>query len=219
MVQVHALSQAREKLAGVSLVLCPSAPLLPLLQLELAPRPADIALGAQDVSAESAGNRTGEIEATLLATWCRYAIIGHSERRQYQVETDEIISRKLQQAQSAGLTPLLCVGEQTQGPEAAAVVVAQAEAVLRPLAPAPQIIFAYEPIWAIGAAEPASADYAQMILQALLAKWPQSFVLYGGAVTATTARQYLDVGFAGLLLGRASLKTSDLLAVIDAVRH
>lgn len=123
------------------------------------------ALGAQDLSTKDSGAYTGEISGAFLKQLdCRYVIIGHSERREYHAETDEVVAAKVQAALRHGLSPVICVGETAEDLEkhgASAVPVAQLEAALAGVAADADIVVAYEPVWAIGSGQAATPQQAQ----------------------------------------------------------
>lgn len=205
-----------EALQAVDVILCPPLPLLPVLHDKLAPLPAHIALGAQDVAAAIEPKQTGDTVASLLKSWCKFAIVGHSERRRLHQETDMLVQQKLGQCLQAGLTPIVCVGETVRSADAAEKVAAQLKASVGHLASQAMII-AYEPVWAVGASQPAEVDYAAPIRQKIAELLPGKPILYGGDADATTVNQFLQAGFSGLLLGRASLHLQSFSAVAQAM--
>lgn len=186
-----------------------------------------VRVGAQDVSAYPPGAFTGEISAAELAeSGVRIAEIGHAERRRLFGETDDVVAAKATAALGAGLTPVLCLGEDERLPpdDAARLTVAQLE---RDLVGAPSgaVIIAYEPIWAIGAAEPAGADHILAVTRALraaLAADPAragSSVVYGGSAGPGLLDRIGD-GADGLFLGRFAHDAGAFAAVLDeAVQH
>lgn len=166
-----------------------------------------IALGAQDVFWEDTGPYTGEISAPMLRdAGCRYVEIGHIERRRIFGETDEIVSRKMQAAVRAGLTPILCVGESRRGrPEEAVDACAIQLAVATQGLPTEcDLVIAWEPIWAIGAPEPAPDTYIAAVargLREILTSWPGSRLIYGGSAGPGLLTRLGDA-VDGLFLGR-----------------
>jgi triosephosphate isomerase len=188
-----------------------------------------VALGAQDVSSHSAGAFTGEISAAMLKDFaCRYAIVGHSERRQYHGETDALVAAKAQQALAVGITPIVCVGETLAEREAGKTT----EVVKRQLAAVihanghciSEIVLAYEPVWAIGTGKTASPEEAQAVhavLRAQLAAATEHAsrvkIIYGGSMNAANASTLLaQPDIDGGLIGGASLKAADFLSIISA---
>jgi len=153
--------------------LCAPAPYLAQLQSLLQGSP--IAWGAQDVSAHEQGAYTGEVSVAMLKDFgCRYAIVGHSERRQYHGETDELVAAKAQRALAGGVTPIVCVGEtlaQREAGETEAVVKRQLAAVIHTVGHCiTEIVVAYEPVWAIGTGKTATPEQAQQVHAVLRAQ-------------------------------------------------
>lgn len=207
------------------MVLCVPAPYLAQLQSQLAG--SAIAWGAQDVSSHEQGAYTGEVSATMLKDFaCRYAIVGHSERRQYHGETDLLVADKAKAALAHGITPIVCVGETLAEREAGqteAVVKRQLAAVIHAVAHCTsEIVVAYEPVWAIGTGKTASPDQAQQVhavLRAQLAAATQHpervHILYGGSMNAANAASLLaQPDIDGGLIGGASLKAADFLQIV-----
>ena len=192
---------------------------------------ANIALGAQDVSAFASGAYTGEVSAAMLKDFgVRYALVGHSERRQYHGETDAVVAEKARQALASGITPIVCVGETLQEREAGqteSVVKRQLAAVIHVNGHCiSEIVVAYEPVWAIGTGRTASPEQAQQVhavLRAqLMAATPHADrvrLLYGGSMNAANAAELLaQPDIDGGLVGGASLKAEDFLKIIAAAR-
>ena len=186
-----------------------------------------IAWGAQDVSAHASGAYTGEVAAGMLVEFgCRYALVGHSERRQMHAESDALVAAKARAALDGGITPVVCVGETLAEREAnatAAVVTRQLDAVVAALGKdLPRIVLAYEPVWAIGTgktASPAQAQEVHALLRKALgrARAADVRVLYGGSVKAANAKALFamqDVD--GGLVGGASLDADEFLAIARA---
>lgn len=221
-----------ELLAGIGqpacdVAVCVPAVYLAQVQLLLAGQ-GGIALGAQDVSQHESGAYTGDVSAAMLKELgARYVIVGHSERRQYQGETDAQVAVKAQRALAAGLMPIVCVGEtlreREQG-ETESVVSRQLSAVIQlngeRLA---DLVVAYEPVWAIGTGRTATPEQAQTVhaaLRALLAAADLQAagvrILYGGSMNAGNAAELLaQPDIDGGLIGGASLKARDFLKIIE----
>jgi triosephosphate isomerase len=188
-----------------------------------------IDLGAQDVSRHEQGAYTGEVSAAMLREFgVRYAIVGHSERRQYHGESDELVAEKAKAALAHGITPIVCVGEtlaeREQG-KTADVVKRQMAAVIHTNGHCiSEIVVAYEPVWAIGTGKTATPEQAQdvhALLRAQLhAATPHSdrvHLLYGGSMNAGNAAALLaQPDIDGGLIGGASLKAADFLQIIAA---
>ncbi|MER6978919.1 triose-phosphate isomerase [Streptomyces carpinensis] len=186
--------------------------------------PYDIAIGAQDIATEDTGPYTGEIGGPVLQEiGCRYAEVGHAERRRLYGEGDTVVAAKTAAALRNGLTPVLCVGERDQAdPHAAAErTVAEAARLLHGLHGA--VVLAYEPQWAIGAPEPASADHIATVCTALrgwLDTRPQhsgSTVIYGGSAGPGLLTR-LQGSADGLFLGRFAHDPANVEAILDEIR-
>ena len=190
----------------------------------------DIRWGAQDCSAHEQGAYTGEVSAAMLQEFgCRYAIVGHSERRQYHAESDQLVADKAKAALARGITPIVCVGEtlaQREAGETAAVVKRQLSHVIHTLAHcAGEMVVAYEPVWAIGTGKTASPEQAQevhaLLRSQLAAATPRAdamTLLYGGSVKPDNAASLFAQGdIDGALVGGASLKAADFVAICRSV--
>jgi len=186
-----------------------------------------VAWGAQDVSTHATGAYTGEVSAAMLKEFgARFAIVGHSERRQYHGESNETVAAKARAALAGGVVPIVCVGEslqQRQAQQTEAVVLAQLEPVLQALQQdAGRMVLAYEPIWAIGTGQTATAEQAQAVHAVLRARLQQDGassvpVLYGGSVNPGNASALLaQPDIDGALVGGASLVAEDFLAIVQA---
>jgi triosephosphate isomerase len=190
-----------------------------------------IGLGAQDVCAEEPGAHTGEVSATMLAdVGCRYAIVGHSERRALYGEDDVLVARKFAAAARHALVPILCVGEtlaEREGGATRAVVLRQLDAVTEAagIEPFARAVVAYEPVWAIGTGRTATPEQAQEVHALIRGRLAQKDgtiaaslrVLYGGSVKAANAAELFampDVD--GGLIGGASLKAEDFAGICAA---
>jgi triosephosphate isomerase (TIM) len=218
---LEALLAALPRKTGVEVVVCPPYPYLQQVSEHLAGTP--IASGAQNVSEHAPGAYTGEVSAAMIKEFgCRYAIVGHSERRQLYGETDARVAAKFAAAQGAGLTPILCVGETLAQREAGAteeVVARQLQAVLEK-ADFGAAVLAYEPVWAIGTGRNATPEQAQAV-HAFLRKRvsPETRILYGGSVKAQNAAAIFampDVD--GGLIGGASLLAKEFIEIARAAQ-
>ena len=202
-----------------------------LAQVQALVQGSALALAAQDVSQHAAGAYTGEVSATMLREFgVRYALVGHSERRQFHGETDADVAVKAQRALASGITPIVCVGETLAEREAGqteAVVKRQLAAVIHVNGHCiSEVVVAYEPVWAIGTGKTASPEQAQQVhavLRAQLAaasdKAPSIRLLYGGSMNAANAAQLLaQPDIDGGLVGGASLKAADFQAILAAAQ-
>jgi triosephosphate isomerase len=198
-----------------------------LAQAQAALQATSITWGAQDVSEHASGAYTGEVSAAMLCEFgCRYAIVGHSERRQFFGDTDATVAAKAKAALAAKLVPVVCVGELLAERESGAtdaVVLRQLEAVLAVLGgDAAKVVVAYEPVWAIGTGRTASPDQAQAVHALLRARLEKAGagevpLLYGGSVKSDNASAlFAQRDIDGGLIGGASLKATDFLAIARA---
>lgn len=191
-----------------------------------------IRVGAQNMHYEEKGAFTGEVSPVMVADLgCHYVILGHSERRQYFGETDELINKKIKAAFQNDIVPILCVGESLEQREAndtQAFIDSQLEAGLVDLTAEQigQMVIAYEPIWAIGTGKTATAEQAGEVCTAIRSKVNALFgqeaadavrIQYGGSVKGSNAKEILSQpDIDGALVGGASLKVEDFMAIINA---
>ncbi|MCE4555985.1 triose-phosphate isomerase [Pelomonas cellulosilytica] len=188
--------------------------------------------GAQDCSSHEQGAYTGEVSSAMLAdVGCRYAIVGHSERRAYHAESDQLVADKAKAALAHGVTPIVCVGETRAEREAGqteAVVKRQLAAVIHTLGHCcGEMVVAYEPVWAIGTGLTATPEQAQAVhavlraqLQAATDRAAAMRILYGGSVKGDNAAQlFAQADIDGGLIGGASLKVADFAAICLAAAH
>lgn len=207
---------------------CPPSAYLAQLQQLLAGQAA-IALGAQDVSQHEGGAFTGDVSAAMLKDFgVRYAIVGHSERRQYQGETDLQVATKVKRALAAGITPIVCVGETLSEREQGLtefIVRRQLSAVIQLNGHCiSEIVVAYEPVWAIGTGKTATPTEAQAVhavlrtqLRAATEQADRVRILYGGSMNAANAAELLaQPDIDGGLIGGAALKAPDFLTIVAA---
>jgi triosephosphate isomerase (TIM) len=218
------------EISGVEKVICP-----PFISLSAAAEMlagSEIGLGAQNLYWEEKGAFTGEVAPAMVRELCNYVILDHSERRAYFGETDETVNKKLIAAQKFGLTPIVCVGEtlaQYEANQTRDVVSSQTRLGLTGVAAdfAPSIVVAYEPVWAIGtgkastgeAANVVIKDYIRSVIAELYGEVAAQAirVLYGGSVTAANAAEFFSQpDIDGALVGGASLKVEEFLAIAKA---
>ncbi|MFC8682422.1 triose-phosphate isomerase family protein [Microbacterium ureisolvens] len=207
--------------AGVSTFAIPQYPSIPAC-VEIG-APAGVAVGAQDLSTDDVGPLTGEVSGGVLAELgCRYVEVGHAERRRLFGETDAIVAEKVHAALRNGLTPILCVGEEERGDadRAAEHCLAQIDVALaasRAAGADGDIVVAYEPLWAIGAARPADAEHIRGVCGRLRehgAAGPRASVIYGGSAgpgLLTEVAGAVD----GLFLGRFAHDPAAFRAILD----
>jgi len=189
--------------------------------------------GAQDLSQHDSGAFTGEISGAFLALLaCRFALVGHSERRQNHGETDELLRAKVVAALKHGLVPVLCVGETAEDLEQhgpSAVPVAQLRAALAGLTGTPELVIAYEPVWAIGSGQAATPEQAEQVaatlrsvLQELLGSEvaETTRILYGGSVKSSNIAGFMrEANIDGALVGGASLDVVEFASIARFQKH
>jgi len=210
---------------NVEKVVCP--PFVSLTAVKDTLKGSSVKLGAQNMYFEEKGAYTGEVSPLMLAGLCEYVILGHSERRQYFGETNEIINKKVRAALKAGVKPILCVGEslaQYEAGKTEAVVTDHVTGSLKDIPASASLVIAYEPVWAIGTGRAATSEQANKIIgivRKIVAKlYSDSFaqslrILYGGSVTPDNiaelmGQQEIDGG----LVGGASLKVDSFVSLV-----
>ncbi len=226
---VRAVLAGASGLTGVSMAVCAPFPYLSQLQSLLAGT--SLSWGAQNLSEHVQGAFTGEVSGAMLNDFaCRYVLVGHSERRSLYGESDALVAAKYVAAQSAGLMPILCVGETLAEREAGqtmAVVSAQIDAVIQRagVESFAKAVVAYEPVWAIGTGRTATSAQAQEVHAAIRAQLmavdknvaDSLQILYGGSVKPGNAQELFGMpDIDGGLIGGASLVAEDFLAICRA---
>lgn len=224
----NSVKRGARNIKMAEVVICPPFVFLSNIQY-LTP---NIKLGAQDVSWEKEGAYTGEVSLSMLKdTGCQYVIVGHSERRRYFNETDEIINKKLKVVLAAKLRPILCIGEtqeQRNKGETDKILRKQIEKALKDISKfkiqSSKFSIAYEPIWAIGTGKPCDVEEAQkigLLIRKIISKiYNQTVsknvrILYGGSVNSKNAAEYIkEAGLQGLLVGGASLKAKEFIKIL-----
>lgn len=233
--RVNLVSQLKKELAevkGAEIVICPS--FISLQEVGRLIKEANLKLGAQDIFWEEKGAYTGEISPLMLEEMgCEYVIVGHSERRKYLNETEEMIHKKIRIVLKERLTPILCVGETFEERQNGAkdyVIMRQLNSALEgiKLITGQKIIIAYEPVWVIGsgqAVQPSEAGSTRdLIRQTLLDLFPADVIdsdiriIYGGSVNSANVRQFLsEARMDGVLVGGASLKAEEFIGIVKNV--
>jgi len=227
---VNAMSVQLNEISDIDKVLCPPYTSLPILFEMLAAT--SIGIGAQDMHWEEKGAFTGELAPNMVKEFCTHVIIGHSERRTYFGETDETVNRKLRSALRYDLTPIVCVGEtldEYDSNRTEEVVRRQINLGFADIdaAMASHIIVAYEPVWAIGTGKASSGENAntvhkQVIRPALTELFGEENaqairIQYGGSVTSANASEFFSQSdIDGALVGGASLKPQEFIAIVKA---
>lgn len=223
---------AGDLIAGIAdvnadqVVVCPPSLYIASLNEYLSGSPIEV--GAQNLCDQSQGAYTGEISAEMLVdSGCQWVLVGHSERRALYAESSELVADKTQQAVQSGLTAVVCIGEtleQRQSGETEAVVASQLKPVLE-LDGIEQyvdkLVFAYEPVWAIGTGETASPEQAQQVHAFIRSELGEHLhnvpLLYGGSVKpANAAELFAEPDIDGGLIGGASLQAEDFLTICRA---
>ena len=220
------IKAALDPFPPVDVVLCPPFVSLHAVSKEMEGSP--FSIGAQNMHHEEKGAYTGEVSASMLSEICRYVVLGHSERRQYFGETDEMINLKVKAALSAEIRPILCVGEtleQREGGDAESVIDSQVSTGLVDITDISQLVVAYEPVWAIGSGVAATPKIAREVIAGTIydslarshGKAAASGVplLYGGSVTAENAAQFASIqGVHGSLCGGSSLRADEFVQIV-----
>ena len=219
--------------SGVEVGVCPPAPYLAAVAEKL--RGSSVVLGGQNASYEKPGAFTGEVAIEMLTdVGCQWVILGHSERRQFFGDTDDVINKKTLAALERGLTVIFCIGEMLddrQSGRTESVLEVQLTKGLQNVTPAQmeRVVVAYEPVWAIGTGVTASPEQAEET-HAFIRKWlTQRFgqpvaesvrIQYGGSVKGENAKELLaKPNIDGALVGGASLKADQFLAIVRAARE
>jgi triosephosphate isomerase len=229
---VSEMGPVLRQVKGVEKVLCP--PFMALFPVAAMLEGTDIGLGAQDMHWAEKGAFTGEVAAGMVAEFCHYVIIGHSERRTYFGETDETVNKKTLAAKVANLVPIVCVGEtlaEYESGKTAEVVSRQVREGMKGLDAdfVGKLVVAYEPVWAIGTGKASSGENANKVVVDFIRK-PLAVmygaaaaqavrVLYGGSVTGANAAEFFgQTDIDGALVGGASLKVEDFIAIVKAAQ-
>jgi triosephosphate isomerase len=217
--------ESLDRIEGVEKVLCP--PFVSLVGIGMMLENSSIKLGAQNMYFESKGAYTGEVSPMMLKELCEFVILGHSERRWYFGETDEIVNEKVKAALANKLRPILCVGERLEENEAGKtqeVIDRQVRGALSGVESVPDLVVAYEPVWAIGTGRAASGKQAaatiQFIRDVVSEIWSKSAaqdlrILYGGSVTSSNVAEFVALPeIDGALVGGASLKADEFVNIV-----
>jgi triosephosphate isomerase len=234
LVQKLAFSLTREQLEAVETVVLPPFVDIRSVQTLVDGDKLTIGFGAQDLSAHPSGAYTGEIAGSMLAKLgCSYVAVGHSERRQYHEEGDELVAAKVRQALNNGISPILCVGEALDVREAGNHISHSVDQLIAAVdglneEELAKVVVAYEPVWAIGTGRTASAEDAQEVIGALRQALAEKFgavaervrILYGGSVKSSNVAQIMgkkDID--GALVGGASLDAEEFAKIVRFPEH
>ncbi len=222
---VAAMKERLEAVKEVESVVCP--PFIAISKVAQMLAGSSIGVGAQNMYYEEEGAYTGEISPKMLAGLCEYVIVGHSERRGYFGETDEMVNLKVKAALSNGLKPIVCVGETLDEQEAGKtedVVTRQVEALLNGLSSIENLVIAYEPIWAIGTGKSATEEQANgtigLVRDVVKGVFKQAAedlrILYGGSAKASNIAGFVSQSdIDGALVGGASLKADEFTGMVE----
>ena len=223
---VKAMKEKLHPIAGVEKVLCP--PFVSLTTVKELIKGTSIKLGAQNMYFERSGAYTGEVSPAMLAGLCEFVILGHSERRGYFGETDQMVNKKAKAALAAGLTPIVCVGEsleQNNAGETVQVITRQVKAAFEDIDAPKGTIIAYEPIWAIGTGKSASGEQANAVIKVIRDMIVRIYgdhiaqamrIQYGGSVNSANIAEFIrQPEIDGALVGGASLKAPDFLGIVE----
>jgi len=214
-----------DKIGNVDKLVCP--PFISLAAVRELIKGSSIKLGAQNMHFGERGAYTGEVSPLMLVGLCEFVVLGHSERRQYFHESNEIVNKKILAALKVGLKPILCIGERLEEREAGrteAVLSEQLSLSLAGIGSLNKLIIAYEPVWAIGTGRAATGEQANatigFIRRNIAQLYSESFaqdlrILYGGSVTAANTAEFMQQSeIDGALVGGASLKATEFLSIV-----
>lgn len=223
---VAGLKPLLEPVSGVEKAVCP--PFISLSAISELLKGSSIKLGAQNLFYEEKGAYTGEISPLMLQSMCEYVILGHSERRQYFGESNEIVNRKIKAALKAEIKPILCVGEnlaQYEAKETDTIVAGQVQMSLKEVPSSQDIVVAYEPIWAIGTGKAATGEQANRVISLIRKTISHMYgdhyatdmrILYGGSVTNDNITEFIgQPDIDGALVGGASLKVDQFASIVS----
>jgi triosephosphate isomerase len=221
---VEQMYERLDNISGVEKVLCP--PFISLVPVRDLIAGSSVKLGSQNMYFQDKGAFTGEVSPSMLAPICQYVILGHSERRQYFGETDEIVNKKIQSALRHNISPIVCVGENLEQNEAGKteeVVTGQIRRGFEGIESISKIVVAYEPIWAIGTGKAATPQGANQVIGLIRSTMAELFgkeaasalrIQYGGSVTAANIAELIaQPEIDGGLVGGASLKADEFVTI------
>jgi triosephosphate isomerase len=223
---VREMLEKLDAVDGVEKVLCP--PFISLAMIEQIIKGTSIKLGAQNMYFEEKGAYTGETSPIMLAGLCEFVIIGHSERRKYFAESDELVNMKVGAAAKVGLRPILCVGENLEENDAGRtdeIVTRQVRGALVGMDLPHGMVIAYEPIWAIGTGKAATGEQANNTIGLIRNTIAQLYgnsgaqmvqIQYGGSVTGANIAEFISQPeIDGALVGGASLKAAEFVSIVE----
>lgn len=222
---VSEMKSGLDAVSGVEKLVCP--PFISLVSVRDVLKGTTIKSGAQNMHFMEKGAYTGETSPGMLAGVCEYVIIGHSERRQYFGDTNEVVCKKIQAALAVGLKPILCIGESLEENEAGKtedVVTGQLKGSLAGIFYSEDLVVAYEPVWAIGTGKAATGQQANDTIGLVRRTLVEMYgieaaeavrILYGGSVTGANTKEFMSQPeIDGALVGGASLKPDDFISIV-----
>jgi len=209
----EAIKRGIKNVRGVEAVIC-----APFTYLGLLKPSSFLEIGAQDCFWEEKGAYTGEISPKQLPDLnCKYVIIGHSERRKYQNETDEMINKKIKSALKFSLRPILCVGETENERRKGKTKEVLKKQLQKGAEGIKNLVVAYEPVWAIGTGKTCGIPEAKEVNLSIRRLTKNTPIVYGGSVNSQNARDFIKkAGFQGLLVGGASLNPQEFIKIVKA---
>jgi len=212
-----------ENISGVEMIICPPVIWLTDIAEIIQRKISHLALGAQNIHYLSEGEYTGEISAPMVKDTAKYVIVGHSERRKNFAETNSIVARKVATAIDTGLSPIVCVGEEKKDQNLAGEIVKDLKDSLAHIAAKDykKLVIAYEPVWAVGAKEPATPEYASKVINQLRevvsAETP---IIYGGTVDSSNVYEFVRrPEIDGVLVGRTSLRAKEFIKICRIIEE
>lgn len=206
-----AKSKGQKEKIGKEIIVCPSFLHLSQCKQLISEQNLPFKLGAQNISPFSAGAYTGEINGEQLKDHVSHVIIGHSERRNHFGESNEIVFKKVIQAITNNLTPIVCVSNIDQVHD-----LTERIENYEPKLTTANLLIAYEPLFAIGSGQADSPENANNLAQTIKKEMPSSFVLYGGSVTSQNVKTFIDQPYIdGVLVGGASLKPLEFSQIVQ----
>jgi triosephosphate isomerase (TIM) len=227
---INQIQKALIPIVGYEVAICPPAIFIPEIYQEI--KLTSIKLGVQNIHSRSCGSFTGDISAPMVKPYCKYAIIGHSERRAECQEDDKLVNEKILTALEYDLSPIVCVGETLEDYRSGQsdLVVEHLKKCLKNVnhKQIERVLIAYEPIWAIGTKNPADADYANQIIslirQGIAASYNRELayrvgLLYGGSVDSGNIAHYISQPeINGVLIGQASSQASEFIKICQVAK-
>ncbi len=225
---VNEMKSKLDLLKNIEIVICP--PFISLSEIKELLKGTSIKTGAQNMYFEKEGAYTGEISPQMLHGLCEFVILGHSERRNYFLETDDLVNKKIKRALLFNLKPILCIGEnliEKESNKTEEVLSKQLDKGLQEIAYNKDVLIAYEPLWAIGTGVAANGEEANITIKFIRDKMAQLWdkttdddlrILYGGSVNSNNITEFISKSdIDGVLVGGASLKAKEFLSIANQI--